>query len=68
MSDSIITPMDVQTITINPKVDEEPIPLECPICNEIIEGDTTPDGQQAEYHCGCDELRRFEIVGDEQTE
>lgn len=53
--------LEVQTLTINPKVDNDPLPLTCPDCTDAIQGVVTPNGREVEYQCGCDELRKFEL-------
>jgi len=60
--DHALTPIDAQPIVINPKVDEEPVPLRCPDCDSVIRG---VEGSGVEYRCDCDSLRRFEIVVEE---
>jgi hypothetical protein len=57
-----LTPIPADSVVINPKIDEEPLDLECPECGEVIEG---VSGNEAEYRCGCDELRRFRVKGSE---
>lgn len=61
MSTNEETSLDVETITINPKVDDDPLPLTCPDCIEAIQGVVTSHGLEVEYRCGCDELRKFEL-------
>lgn len=53
--------LEVETLIVNPKVDDDPLPLSCPDCTEAVEGVVTPNGLEVEYRCGCDELRKFEI-------
>lgn len=59
-SDQSLTPIDAESLTLNPKVDDQPLDLRCPACDEVIQG---VEGPGAEYRCGCDELRRFRIRG-----
>lgn len=55
------TPVGATPITLNPKVDGDATVLRCPECGEEIQCWSAPKRDLFEYHCGCEELRKFKI-------
>lgn len=72
--ESLLLPLDPVTtvtsgpLTLNPKVDENPLVPLCPACEEPIERVEAPSGGPVEFRCGCDELRYFEFPERKEAE
>jgi len=60
------TPIGATPIVLNPKVDGDATALCCPECGEEIAAESFKDGEVVEYRCGCDELQKFKVAGEDR--